>query len=67
VDVELKTPGVYRVLDVLRMREFGVPRYTLFRDLLHLRPIRSFDHVTDNPQWVRQMRDVYAAASIDWT
>ncbi len=46
-------------IDVMRMREFGVPRYTLFRDLLHLRPVRSFDEVTDNQQWVRQMRDVY--------
>ena len=43
----------------MRMREFGVPRYTLFRDLLHLRPIHSFEQVADNPQWVRQMRDVY--------
>ena len=23
-------------IDVMRMREFGVPRYTLFRELLHL-------------------------------
>ena len=46
-------------IDVMRMREFGVPRYSLFRELLHLRPIRSFEDVTDNPQWVRQMRDVY--------
>jgi hypothetical protein len=46
-------------IDVMRMREFGVPRYTLFRDLLHLRPIRSFDDVTDDPRWARQMRDVY--------
>ncbi len=46
-------------IDVMRMREFGVPRYTLFRDLLHLKPIRSFEDVTDNADWVRQMRDVY--------
>jgi hypothetical protein len=46
-------------IDVMRMREFGVPRYTLFRELLHMRPLRSFDDVTDNPQWARQMRDVY--------
>ena len=46
-------------IDVMRMREFGVPRYTLFRDLLHLRPIRSFDEVTTNQQWVEQMREVY--------
>jgi heme peroxidase len=46
-------------IDVLRMREFGVPRYTLFRQLLHLRPVTSFDDITDNPQWARQMREVY--------
>jgi hypothetical protein len=45
--------------DIMRMREFGVPRYTLFRDLLHLRPIKTFEEVTDNPQWVRQMKEVY--------
>lgn len=46
-------------IDIMRMREFGVPRYTLFRELLHLKPVRSFDDVTDNAEWVRQMRDVY--------
>jgi hypothetical protein len=46
-------------IDVMRMRELGVPRYTLFRDLLHLRPISSFDDVTSNPQWARQMSEVY--------
>jgi hypothetical protein len=46
-------------IDVMRMRELGVPRYTLFRELLHLKPVRDFSDVTDNPQWARQMRDVY--------
>jgi hypothetical protein len=46
-------------IDVMRMRELGVPRYTLFRDLLHLRPLHSFDDITDNPRWAREMRDVY--------
>jgi hypothetical protein len=46
-------------IDIMRMRELGVPRYTLFRELLHLRPIRDFDDVTTNQQWVRQMREVY--------
>jgi hypothetical protein len=46
-------------IDVMRMREFGVPRYTLFRELMHLRPVKSFDDITDNPQWARQMREVY--------
>ena len=46
-------------IDVMRMREFGVPRYTLFRELMHMRPVRNFDDVTDDPKWARQMRDVY--------
>ncbi len=46
-------------IDVMRMRELGVPRYTLFRELMHMRPISSFDDVTDDPKWARQMRDVY--------
>ncbi|HEY0584373.1 MAG TPA: peroxidase family protein [Chloroflexota bacterium] len=46
-------------IDVMRMREFGVPRYSLFRNLIHMRPVHSFDDVTDNPKWARQMRDVY--------
>jgi hypothetical protein len=46
-------------IDIMRMREFGVPRYALFRELLHLRPIRSFDELTTNPEWARQMREVY--------
>jgi len=46
-------------VDVMRMREFGVPRYTLFRELLHMRPIRSFEELTSNPAWARQMREVY--------
>jgi heme peroxidase len=46
-------------IDIMRMREFGVPRYTLFRELLHLKPVRHFEDVTDNTDWVRQMREVY--------
>jgi hypothetical protein len=46
-------------IDVMRMREFGVPRYTLFRELVHMRPVRSFDDLTDDPNWARQMREVY--------
>ena len=46
-------------IDIMRMREFGVPRYTLFRELLHLKPVRDFEDVTDNGHWVRQMREVY--------
>jgi hypothetical protein len=27
--------------------------------LIHLRPVTSFDDITDNRQWARQMRDTY--------
>jgi Animal haem peroxidase len=45
--------------DVLRVRELGVPRYTKFRELLHLRPVRSFEELTDNPAWREEIRRVY--------
>lgn len=34
--------------DILRMREFGVPRYNEFRELLHLPRVKSFEELTDN-------------------
>ncbi len=45
--------------DILRSRELGVPRYNEFRRLLHLRPAASFDELTDNPEWARQIEAVY--------
>jgi hypothetical protein len=45
--------------DILRMREFGVPRYNEFRTLLHLSPAKSFEELTDNPVWAEEMRRVY--------
>jgi hypothetical protein len=45
--------------DILRSRELGVPRYNEFRRLLHLRPARNFDDLTDNPEWARQIEAVY--------
>ena len=46
-------------VDILRDRERGVPRYNEFRRLLRKPPARSFDELTDNPIWRRQLRDVY--------
>jgi hypothetical protein len=46
--------------DILRTRELGVPRYNAFRKLLHLRPVTSFDELTDNPAWADELREVYA-------
>jgi hypothetical protein len=46
-------------IDILRDRERGVPRYTKFRELLHLPPVRTFEELTDNPEWREQLRAVY--------
>ncbi len=46
-------------VDILRDRERGVPRYNQFRRLLHKDPVRSFEELTDNPDWQRELRDVY--------
>jgi hypothetical protein len=46
-------------IDILRDRERGVPRYNRFRELLHRGRVRSFDEITPNPQWARELREVY--------
>jgi hypothetical protein len=45
--------------DIMRDRERGVPRYNEFRRLIHLSPATSFDTLTDNPTWARELREVY--------
>jgi hypothetical protein len=40
-------------------RELGVPRYTKFRELFHLRPVRTFGELTDIPVWREEIRRVY--------
>ena len=45
--------------DILRTRELGVPRYNEFRRLLHMKPVESFDALTDNPRWREELRRVY--------
>jgi hypothetical protein len=46
-------------VDVLRDRERGVPRYNAFRRFLHLPPARTFEELTDDPLWARELREVY--------
>lgn len=46
--------------DILRCRELGVPRYTKFREILHLKPVRTFEELTDNPVWREEIRRVYS-------
>jgi hypothetical protein len=45
--------------DIVRCRELGVPRYTKFREMLRLRPVRTFEDLTENPLWREQIRRVY--------
>jgi hypothetical protein len=44
---------------ILRCRELGVPRYTAFRRLLHLRVPSTFDELSSNKEWVEELRAVY--------
>jgi hypothetical protein len=43
----------------MRIRERGVPRYTEFRRLLGLERPRTFEELTPNPDWQRELKDVY--------
>jgi hypothetical protein len=45
--------------DILRMRERGVPRYSVFRELFHMKPVTSFEELTDNPEWADEIDRVY--------
>ena len=46
-------------VDVLRDRERGVPRYNEFRRLLRKPPVKSFDELTPNETWRKQLKEVY--------
>jgi hypothetical protein len=46
-------------VDILRDRERGVPRYNQFRRLLNKDAVTSFDELTENPEWRKQLKAVY--------
>jgi hypothetical protein len=46
-------------IDILRDRERGVARYNDFREKLRKSRVKSFDELTDNPEWAREIEDVY--------
>lgn len=57
-----KTPGELvdlGAIDVLRVRERGVPRYNEFRRLFRMKPAATFDELTDNPIWAEELRQIY--------
>ncbi|MFP3991974.1 peroxidase family protein [Streptomyces sp. E11-3] len=47
------------VVDLVRTRRRGVPRYNDFRAGLHKPRIRSFDELSDDPETVARLTDVY--------
>ncbi len=47
------------VVDILRDRERGVPRYAQFRELIGCRRPRSFAEVTDNTEDQELLKDIY--------
>jgi hypothetical protein len=46
-------------IDILRDRERGVPRYNDFRELFHKPRVTTFEQITSNPEWARELREVY--------
>jgi hypothetical protein len=47
-------------IDVVRVRERGVPRYNEFRRLLHLKPFDTFEAMADTPEHAEDLRRVYS-------
>jgi Animal haem peroxidase len=47
-------------IDVLRVRERGVPRYNEFRRLLHLQAYDTFEEMADTPEHAADLRRVYS-------
>jgi hypothetical protein len=47
-------------IDVLRVRERGVPRYNEFRRLLHLKAHDTFEEMADTPEHAEDLRRIYS-------
>ena len=45
--------------DIVRDRERGVPRYCAFRRMLRMSVPGSFEELTDNTQWQRELKAIY--------
>ncbi|NHC15739.1 peroxidase family protein [Motilibacter deserti] len=46
-------------VDILRVRELGVPRYNDFRRQLRMKPAASFEELSDDAETVATLREVY--------
>ncbi|MVO90779.1 catalase [Streptomyces sp. p1417] len=49
------------VVDLVRTRRRGVPRYNDFRAGLHKERIRDFEDLTENPETLARLKDVYSS------
>jgi hypothetical protein len=47
------------VVDLVRERHRAVPRYNAFREGLHKPRLKHFEELTENPESVRRLREVY--------
>ena len=47
------------VVDIMRDRERGVPRYNAFRELLRMPRIPSFDRLTQDPTLAKELKELY--------
>jgi hypothetical protein len=66
---ELSIPGNpffdMGTVDIVRARERGIPRYNEFRRQLDLKPIRTFDDLTDDAEQVAKLRAIYGPDRAD--
>ncbi|BAY07790.1 peroxidase family protein [Calothrix sp. NIES-2098] len=46
-------------IDILRDRERGVPRYNDFREIIGRGRVQSFEEITSNQAWAKELREVY--------
>lgn len=46
-------------VEIMRDRERGVPRYNEFRRGMQLKPIETFEELTDNPKSVAALKELY--------
>lgn len=46
-------------VDILRDRERGIPRYNRFREIIGRGKVKSFEEISSNQQWVKELREVY--------
>ena len=45
--------------DLLRDRERGVPRYCAFRRMLRMSVPKTFEELTDNADWQKELKEIY--------